>query len=98
MVNVIKKFLNVFLRIVMITVLLGATYYSISYLMDTKPKARKKEEEKKIFVRTQVFENMNHQTEIKTMGSVIPSQKIDLYSKVGGEIRFVSPSFALGDL
>ena len=83
-------------RIILIVVILGATYYTASYLMSNRPKAKKIRHKQQLLVKTMTLQTVDYRTMVATMGTVVASQQIDLLPQVSGELLTLSPSLIPG--
>ncbi len=83
-------------RIIVIVVILGVAYYTASYLMCNRPKAKKLRHQQQLLVKTTTLQSVDYSTVIATMGTVVASQQIDLLPQVNGKLLSLSPSLFPG--
>lgn len=84
------------LHVIVIAAVSGGTYYLAYYLMTHKPEANKKRFERQILVKTVTASVSNHHTVIAAMGTVVPSQQIDILPEIDGKLKTVSNSLVPG--
>jgi len=85
------------LRISVALLIVGAGISGAAYLKKSAPKATKRPPAKWIpVVRVESMQPSRHQVVIQAMGTVIPSQRVLLKSRVSGQVIAVHPEFVEG--
>lgn len=92
-----KKNLGIPARIFIILLILVLAAALAGYWMKNRPRAeRKTPEQRPALVRTVELRRVDHQTTVHAMGTVIPSQRIDLAARIAGDVVRISPQFLPG--
>ncbi|WP_321530392.1 efflux RND transporter periplasmic adaptor subunit [uncultured Desulfuromonas sp.] len=88
---------RVWLRVLIIVVILAASFFAASYLIKTAPKAAKKAKVKKpVLVSVMPAKPQAHQVTITAAGQVVASRKVDLQAQVSGQVIRLNDNFDLG--
>lgn len=85
------------LAVVIPFLIIGAGMAGASYLIKTSPKASRQPPKKTIpLVKVAPIRFGNEQITVETMGTVVPTRKIELKTSVDGEVIWVHPAFSEG--
>ncbi|WP_372366168.1 efflux RND transporter periplasmic adaptor subunit [Candidatus Uabimicrobium sp. HlEnr_7] len=79
-----------------VVIIIYVGYLITQFLMKTKPKVRKRTSQREAFVKTIVVTTKSYTTNIATMGTITPSQRIDVFPQISGKLLSVSPSLVPG--
>ncbi|MCB2183597.1 MAG: efflux RND transporter periplasmic adaptor subunit [Desulfobulbaceae bacterium] len=84
-------------RIILIVIILALSIAGASYMLTHRPKAKRKPRAvQPPLVKTMKAIPADHRVTIQTLGTIVPSQKVDLAARVSGEIIYQSPHFFPG--
>lgn len=92
-----KKNLTIFARIAIIVAILACALTIAGYWLKNRPRAERRiPEAKPALVRTLQLFRVDHQTTMHAMGTVVPSQAIELATRVSGTVVRLAPHFLPG--
>ncbi|MFH1214987.1 MAG: efflux RND transporter periplasmic adaptor subunit [Pseudomonadota bacterium] len=92
-----EKKLSIPARIIIIFLILACASGVAVYWLKNRPRAERKiPEYRPALVRTIELRPADHQTTVHAMGTVIPSQSIDLAARIAGDVVRISPEFLPG--
>ncbi len=74
-----------------VAVLAGGAFFSMSLVKSGPTAIRKVPERRARLVEVEQVQLSNHRVTIEGMGTVKPAREIDLYARVNGEVRWLSP-------
>lgn len=84
-------------RVLLIAIILATSAAIAVYMLSNKPRAERKPRTiHPPLVQTMKLHKTDHKITVHAMGTVVPSQSVDLASRVAGEIIAISPPFLPG--